>query len=123
MSLSYSWNDNIVKEMGDPVFDNYGLVTIREGYPKYSLWGQNVVGAVIDTFDLALLGMQGSVPFFDPVNGYQLEEEGFLGRLVPEHTGNFSVNVDYKILIFSCCLRGRPVLKQLLEDVVGNRTK
>ena len=100
MSLSYSWNDNIVKKMGDPVFDNYGLVTIREGYPKYSLWGQNVVGAVIDTFDLALLGMQGTVPFFDPVNGFQLEEEGFLGRLVPEHTGNFSVNVDYKIFDF-----------------------
>ena len=36
MSLSYSWNDNTVKKMGDPVFDNFGLVTIREGYPKYS---------------------------------------------------------------------------------------
>ena len=29
MSLSYSWNDNTVKKMGDPVFDNFGLVTIR----------------------------------------------------------------------------------------------
>ena len=35
MSLSYSWNDNTVKKMGDPVFDNFGLVNIREGYPKY----------------------------------------------------------------------------------------
>ena len=92
MSLSYSWNDNIVREMGDPVFDNYGLVTIREGYPKYSLWGQNVVGAVIDTFDLALLGMQGSVPFFDPVNGYQLEEEGFLEEYF--HTEKDPIKVE-----------------------------
>ena len=43
MSLSYSWNDNTVKKMGDPVFDNFGLVTIREGYPKYSLWGQKLM--------------------------------------------------------------------------------
>ena len=67
MSLSYSWNNNTVKKMGDPVFDNFGLVTIREGYPKYSL-GSKVNGAKIDTFDLALLGL-GLVPFFDPVNG------------------------------------------------------
>jgi len=100
MSLSYSWNDNTVKKMGDPVFDNFGLVTIREGYPKYSLWGQKVNGAMIDTFDLALLGLEGFVPFFDPVNGYRLEEEGYIGRLVPEHIGNFSVNVDYKIFDF-----------------------
>ena len=50
---------------------------------------------MIDTFDLALLGLEGSVPFFDPVNGYRLEEEGYIGRLVPEHTGNFSVNVVF----------------------------
>ena len=24
MSLSYSWNNNTVKKMGDPVFDNFG---------------------------------------------------------------------------------------------------
>lgn len=100
LSLSYSWNDNTIKKMGDPVFDNYGLVTIREGYPKYSLWGQKVTGSRIDTFNLALLGLDGSVPYFDPLNGFLLEDEGFIDRLVPEHTGNFSVNVDYKLFDF-----------------------
>tara|TARA_B100001758_G_scaffold208468_1_gene190117 strand:+ start:2685 stop:5882 length:3198 start_codon:yes stop_codon:yes gene_type:complete len=100
LSLSYSWNDNTIKKMGDPVFDNYGLVTIREGYPKYSLWGQKVTGSRIDTFNLALLGLDGSIPYFDPLNGFLLEDEGFIDRLVPEHTGNFSVNVDYKLFDF-----------------------
>jgi len=104
LTANYSWNENKVIEMGDPVFDNYGLVTTREGYPKYSLWGQEVISARIDTFDLSLLGLEGSLPFFDPINGLNLKEQGFIDRLVPQHTFNFSLNADYNIFDFSMIL-------------------
>ena len=100
ITTTYSWNDNKIIRMGDPIMDSYGLVTVREGYPKYSLWGNKVVGARVDTFNLALLGQEGLVPFFDPLNGIITEEEGFIDRLVPEHTANFGINVDYKIFDF-----------------------
>lgn len=103
LTANYSWNENIVKEMGDPVFDNYGLVTTQKGYPKYSLWGQEVVGARIDTFDLSLLGLEGALPFFDPINGFNFKSDSavFIDRLVPQHTFNFSFNTNYKIFDFS----------------------
>ena len=43
---------------------------------------------------------EGLVPFFDPLNGIITEEEGFIDRLVPKHTANFGINVDYKIFDF-----------------------
>ena len=100
VTTSYSWNDNIVKKMGEPIFDRYGIMTTREGYPKYTLWGKEVFGAKIDTFDLALLGMTGMVPYFDPLNGVITEDEGMLGRSVPQHTGNLSMSVNYRIFDF-----------------------
>ena len=100
ISGSYSWNDNVINKMGDPIMDNFGLVTIREGYPKYSLWGKKVVGTKVDTFDLAILGQEGQVPYFDPINGILLEDDGYIGRLVPEHVGNLSFSGDYKIFDF-----------------------
>ena len=86
--------------MGEPIFDRYGIMTTREGYPKYTLWGKEVFGAKIDTFDLALLGMTGVVPYFDPLNGVITEDEGMLGRSVPQHTGNLSMSVNYRIFDF-----------------------
>ena len=100
ITASYSWNDNIVNKMGDPIFDRYGIMTTREGYPKYTLWGREVEGARIDTFNLALLGMEGLVPYFDPLGGVVAGEEGMLDRSIPQHTGNLSISADYKIFDF-----------------------
>ena len=114
-----SSNDNVINKMGDPIMDNFGLVTIREGYPKYSLWGK-VVGTKVDTFDLAILGQEGQVPYFDPINGILLEDDGYIGRLVPD-VGNLSFSGDYKIFDFYVARKKNRFFISCWWNVVGNR--
>ncbi len=99
ISASYSWNDSEITEMGDPICDDYGVMCTQEGYPKYHFWGSDVSGAKVDTLDLSMMGL-GVIPYFDPIGGVLTNEKHMLGRAIPQHTGNLSVNVNYKVFDF-----------------------
>jgi len=110
LTASYTWNDNKVTEMGEPICDNYGVMCTQEGYPKYHFWGSDVYGARVDTIDLSGLNYlpnfsigdqyDGPMTYFNPLTGVLADEKHMLGRAVPQHTGNLSVSVNYKVFDF-----------------------
>ena len=108
--------------MGDPIMDSYGLVTVEKDILNI-LYGATKLLERVDAFNLALLGQEGLIPFFDPLNGIITEEEDLLMISSWTYTTNIGINVDYKIFDFSCYLSVRQGFLLPLVECGGHWAK